>query len=111
MSQKKAIDVLWDDKPENVTEESNKIWSVAKTLRGHFQSDQYRDVIIPFTIIRRLECALEETRDKVNAYLKKNPTAPEKIIRDKAGLMFYNRSQWTLASLLKDPANLKDNLA
>lgn len=109
MSQKKLIDVLWDDKPENVTEEVNKIWSVAKTLRGHFQSDQYRDVIIPFTIIRRLECALEETRDKVNAYLKKNPTAPEKIIRDKAGLMFYNRSQWTLASLLKDPANLKDN--
>lgn len=109
MSQKKLIDVLWDDKPENVTEEVNKIWSVAKTLRGHFQSDQYRDVIIPFTIIRRLECALEETRDKVNAYLAKNPTAPEKIIRDKAGLMFYNRSQWTLASLLKDPANLKDN--
>lgn len=109
MAQKKAIDVLWDDKPENVTEEANKIWSVAKTLRGHFQSDQYRDVIIPFTIIRRLECALEETRGKVNAYLAKNPTAPEKIIRDKAGLMFYNRSQWTLASLLKDPANLKDN--
>ena len=51
--------VIWDDSPVDVTEEVNLIWSIANKLRGPNQSDKYKNVIIPMTIIRRFECALE----------------------------------------------------
>ena len=63
----KKIDVMWDDNPINVSTEVNFIWGIANKLRGPYQSDKYKDVIIPMTIIRRLECALEDTKEKVVA--------------------------------------------
>ena len=63
------IDVMWDDTPIDVTTEVNFIWSIANKLRGPYQSDKYKDVIIPMTIIRRFECALEKTKtDVVSKY-------------------------------------------
>lgn len=64
---KKAIDVLWDDNPVDITAEANFIWSIANKLRGSYMPDKYGDVIIPMTIVRRLECALADTKDKVIA--------------------------------------------
>lgn len=61
----KMIDVLWDDNPIDVTAEANFIWSIANKLRGSYMPDKYGDVIIPMTIIRRFECALKDTKDKV----------------------------------------------
>ena len=46
----KNIDVLWDDKPVDVTSEANFIWSIANKLRGSYMPDKYGDVIIPMTI-------------------------------------------------------------
>lgn len=59
------IDVMWDDAPVDVSTEVNFIWSIANKLRGTYQSDKYKDVIIPMVIIRRFECALEATKQAV----------------------------------------------
>ena len=59
------INALWDDNPVDITSESNLIWSIANKLRGSYMPDKYGDVIIPMTIIRRFECALADTKDKV----------------------------------------------
>lgn len=67
MAQKQTIDAMWDDSPIDVSTEVNFIWSIANKLRGTYQSDKYKDVIIPMVIIRRFECALEPTKDKVVA--------------------------------------------
>ena len=53
MSEKKIIDAMFDDAPVDVTSEVNFIWSIANKLRGPYQSDKYKDVIIPMVIIRR----------------------------------------------------------
>ncbi len=58
---KKQLDLMWDDAPVNVTREVNLIWSIANKLRGVYMPNKYGDVIIPMTIIRRFECALEKT--------------------------------------------------
>ena len=71
----KKTDAMWDDSPVNVTEEVNFIWSIANKLRGPYQSDKYKDVIIPMTIIRRLECALSPYKKAVVDYVKKSPSA------------------------------------
>ena len=72
MAENKAIDVMWDDDPIDITPEANFIWSIANKLRGSYMPDKYGDVIIPMTIIRRFECALEATKKKVVETYKKN---------------------------------------
>lgn len=66
------IDPMWDDKPIDVSSEVNFIWSIANKLRGPYQSDKYKDVIIPMTILRRFECALAPTKQAVLEQYKKN---------------------------------------
>lgn len=62
-----AVDPMWDDAPVSVANEVSFIWSIANKLRPTYSSDKYKDVIIPMTIIRRFECALAPTKDKVVA--------------------------------------------
>lgn len=69
----KKIDVLWDDNPVDISEEANFIWGIANKLRGTYMPDKYGDVIIPMTIIRRFECALEKTKAEVIAKYKEKP--------------------------------------
>ena len=61
---KPIFDATWDETPVDVTAEANFIWSIANKLRGSYMPDKYGDVIIPMTIIRRFECALEPTKVK-----------------------------------------------
>ena len=109
------IDVLWDDNPVDVTQEANFIWSIANKLRGSYMPDKYGDVIIPMTIIRRFECALEDTKEKVLEVFKKNPNYPEKALKRIAGFQFYNTSDFTLQELCNDAdhvaANFKSYIA
>ena len=86
------IDVMWDDTPIDVTTEVNFIWSIANKLRGPYQSDKYKDVIIPMTIIRRFECALEKTKTDVVSKYKTSPKFPEKDMKKISGYLFYNTS-------------------
>jgi len=82
MAKKLVIDAMWGDAPIDVSAEVNFIWSIANKLRGSYQSDKYKDVIIPTMIIRRFECALEPTKKAVVAQHKANPDyLPRKYIR------------------------------
>ena len=103
------IDVMWDDNPIDVTAEVNFIWSIANKLRGPYKSDKYKDVIIPMTIIRRFECALEETKGDVIKTFKENPNYPAKAMYKISGYQFYNTSEYDLKELINDPDHLADN--
>ena len=70
--------VMWDDTSINVSKEVAMVWSIANKLRGPYKPDKYKDVIIPMTIIRRFECALEDTKAKVLEVVEKIPNAPAK---------------------------------
>ena len=109
MAQKQTIDAMWDDSPIDVSTEVNFIWSIANKLRGTYQSDKYKDVIIPMVIIRRFECALEPTKDKVVAQFKANPNYPAKAMYRISGFQFYNTSEFTLAELINDADHLAAN--
>jgi type I restriction enzyme M protein len=89
------------------------IWSVADLLRGDYKQADYGKVILPFTLLRRLECVLEPTKQAVldEYQARKSLNIPlEAFLTKKAGQSFYNTSPYNLASLLGDPNNLKDNL-
>lgn len=103
------IDVLWDDNPVDITSEANFIWSIANKLRGVYMPDKYGDVIIPMTIIRRLECALETTKQAVVDQFKKKPTYPEKAMYRISGYQFYNTSEFTLKELCNDADHIEAN--
>lgn len=103
------IDAMWDDSPIDVSTEVNFIWSIANKLRGTYQSDKYKDVIIPMTIIRRFECALEPTKKAVVDQYNANPNYPAKAMYRISGFQFYNTSEFTLAELLNDADHLAGN--
>lgn len=105
----KIIDAMWDDSPIDVSTEVNFIWSIANKLRGTYQSDKYKDVIIPMVIIRRFECALEPTKQKVVDQYKANPAYPAKAMYRISGYQFYNTSEYDLAELVNDSDNLAKN--
>lgn len=94
----------------DVKRQIDTVFSIANTLRGTYQADKYRDVIIPMTILRRLECALAGTKDAVCELYERDPETPDQILRRKSGYDFYNTSRWTLSKLLGDPAQLHRNL-
>lgn len=77
---RKIIDAMWDDSPIDVSTEVNFIWSIANKLRGTYQSDKYKDVIIPMVIIRRFECALAPTKAMVRAKFIEDPKYPAKAM-------------------------------
>ena len=89
------------------------LWSVADLLRDHFKRAKYPDVILPFTVLRRLDAVLEPTKDSVRAaYLKAKDDLDDldPVLRGKAGYAFYNTSPYTFERLLQDPPALGDNL-
>jgi len=109
MANNTVIDAMWDDSPIDVSTEVNFIWSIANKLRGPYQSDKYKDVIIPMTIIRRFECALEPTKQAVVDQYKANPNYPAKAMYRISQFQFYNTSEFTLAELINDADHLAAN--
>lgn len=109
MDVKRPIDAMWDDSPIDVTAEVNFIWSIANKLRGTYQSEKYKDVIIPMVIIRRFECALAPTKPKVLAKYGANPNYPAKAMYKISEYHFYNTSGYDLAELVNDPDHLASN--
>ncbi len=105
----KNIDVLWDDNPVDITQEANFIWSIANKLRGVYMPDKYGDVIIPMTIVRRLECALVDTKDAVVKQFQQNPNYPYKAMCRISGYQFYNTSEFSLKELCNDPDHIEAN--
>ena len=88
-----------DDKPIDVSREVNFIWTIANRLRGLYQSDKYKNVIIPMTILRRFECALSATKPEVLKQFKEQPFMPASMLKKISGLSFYNTSEFDLRKL------------
>jgi type I restriction enzyme M protein len=85
------------------------IWSVADLLRGDYKQSEYGKVILPLTVIRRLDCVLEPTKSKVLAAYKEYGDRRD-ILVSVSGVSFYNTSPLTLQRVLDDSANVADQL-
>jgi type I restriction enzyme M protein len=101
--------------PQNATIRNHAafIWSVADLLRGDYKQSEYGKVILPLTVIRRLDCVLEPTKPAVLA--KHNALAGridnlEPVLQAVAGQQFYNTSPLTFSKLLDDPNTIADSL-
>ena len=105
----KVIDTFWDETPIDVTPEANFIWSIANKLRGSYMPDKYGDVIIPMTVIRRFECALQATKAAVVKKFEANPNHPAKALCKISGYQFYNTSGYDLTELCNDSDNIAAN--
>ena len=89
------------------------IWSVADLLRGDYKQSDYGKVILPFTVLRRLDCVLEPTKAAVLAEQADKTQAglnPEPFLLRKAGQSFYNTSPLDMKKLVGDPDNINHNL-
>ncbi len=94
---------------------SSFIWSVADLLRGDYKQSEYGKVILPFTVLRRLDCVLEPSKQAVLAAKKSVPAKlnPEPFLLKATGkppLKFYNTSKLDLKTLLGDSDNIGENL-
>ncbi|MGW1506266.1 type I restriction-modification system subunit M [Streptomyces mirabilis] len=95
------------------TELANHAWSVADLLRGDYKQSDYGKVILPFTVLRRLECVLEPTRDKVVETVARfagQDIDTDRFLRKASGNSFYNKSELTLRKIAADPQNAAKNL-
>jgi type I restriction enzyme M protein len=92
---------------------SSFIWSVADLLRGDYKQSEYGKVILPFTVLRRLDCVLEKTKPAVLAEREKRKKAgvnPEPFLLRKSGELFYNTSPLDLKKLMGDQDHIGENL-
>lgn len=98
----------------NNRELANFIWSIADLLRGDYKQAEYGKIILPFTMLRRLDCVLEKTKIKVlekyKSVKKLNEEAMETVLNKVAGYNFHNRSKFDFKKLIADPNNLAMNL-
>lgn len=94
-----------------LSEYTSSVWGVFELLRGRYKRHEYGQVILPFVLLRRLDCILEPTKAKVLAAIKANPDDEMGIFARKAsGYKFWNESPFTFETLAEDTANLRKNL-
>jgi type I restriction enzyme M protein len=90
------------------------IWAIADTLRGPYKRSEYGHVILPLTLMRRLDQAMEDTKDAVVAEAKKRRAQGienvEPILRQVAGRSFFNESALRFSQLPDDPRHIATNL-
>jgi type I restriction enzyme M protein len=92
---------------------SSLIWSVADLLRGDYKQSEYGKVILPFTVLRRLDCVLEPTKAAVlveQAARKKQGLNAEPFLLRKAKQSFYNTSPLDMKKLMGDQDHIRENL-
>ena len=92
---------------------SSFIWSVADLLRGDYKQSEYGKVILPFTVLRRLDCVLEATKAAVLEEKESRARAglnPEPFLLRKSGQLFYNTSPLNLKKLMGDQDHIGENL-
>ena len=101
----------------NYQELANLVWNVADdVLRGLFKPHEYGDITLPFLVLRRLDCLLDEGNRKekaINTYSQFSGKVPEDalppIILKETKTSFYNTSQYDLSRLKEDPNNIRLN--
>lgn len=98
----------------NFSETANFIWSIAELLRGDYKQSEYGKVILPLTVLRRLDCVLADTKEMV---LKEYPRVQQMnvqnidpILNQITGLKFHNRSLYDFNKLIADPEHIGSNI-
>jgi len=90
------------------------IWSICNLLRGPYKRNEYRKVILPFTVLRRFDCILVPTKDRVLAELPNLWGKSDNVIKESlnriTGVPFYNKSRLDMKKLLDDTDNIAINL-
>jgi type I restriction enzyme M protein len=97
----------------NFNEIASFIWSVADLLRGDYKQSDYGKVILPFTLLRRMDCVLDGTKaDVLKEFDARKATGIDvtPFLKKKAGETFYNTSPFDFAKLQGDPSHIKANL-
>lgn len=98
----------------NFKDKANLIWEVADLLRGDYKQSDYGKVILPMTVLRRLDCVLAPNKQRVLDYLPKVATlsssAKDLTLNKIAGANFHNRSQFDFAKIIADPNHVAANL-
>lgn len=92
---------------------SSLIWSVAEFLRGDYRQSEYGRVILPFTVLRRLDCVLEPTKEAVLREKEEKIKAglnPDPFMRRVSEAAFYNASSLDMRRLVGDQDNIGPNL-
>ncbi len=98
---------------QNFSELANFLWSVADLLRGDYKQADYGKIILPLTLLRRLDCVLESTKQDVlaeNAKRKDSGVNLDPFLKRKSKQAFYNTSPFTLPGLLADQKHIRQNL-
>ena len=99
---------------QNHSQMANFIWSICNLLRGPYKRNEYRKVILPLTVLRRFDCILETTKEKVLAECEKLKDKSDNIVsaqlRSITGVPFYNLSKLSFKKLLDDPNQIAPNL-
>ncbi|ASF48538.1 type I restriction-modification system subunit M [Methylovulum psychrotolerans] len=99
---------------ERHSEISEFIWGIKEHIRDEYKEKDYEEVILPFTLLRRIDCVLEQTHKQVEKTYQQykdqaNPDVLEQLLKKASGQNFYNISGYTLLSLVKDSNHLGDN--
>lgn len=99
---------------ENHNEISEFIWGIKDLLRDAYDAKDYEEVILPFTLLRRIDCVLEGTHEKVVQANQKfkdqaTPEVLDQLLKKASGQNFYNKSDYTLVGLTKDVNNIGIN--
>jgi type I restriction enzyme M protein len=98
---------------EGIRNHAAFIWSVADLLRGDYKQSEYGKVILPLTVIRRLDCVLEPTKEAVlekHKELAGRIENVEPVLQAVADQHFYNTCPLTFTKLLDDPNTIADSL-
>src|SRR5262245_27089765 len=99
----------------NHNEIADFLWQIADLVKDDYEAKDYEDVILPFTLLRRLDCVLEPTRQAVRAASAKYKSVPEQtrdaLLKRASGQPFYNISAYSLIELLKRPADIGPNFS
>ncbi len=93
----------------------NFIWNIAESLRGPFKPAEYGSVVLPFTVLRRLDAVLAETKSQVLNVAKATDAMPDMLrhlrLTEASSHQFYNTSPFDFAKLVADPQDLRANLS
>lgn len=98
---------------EVLTNNASLIWSIAEILRGDYKEHEYGSIILPFTVLTRLDSVLEASKQSVLEIKAKSlpDEVKAQMYRNATGYPFWNTSPFTLKTLLDDPDHLEANLS
>jgi len=94
----------------NFQDKVNFIWTIAELLRGPYKKEQYGDVVLPISVLRRFDCVLESTKndvlEKYESLKKANLQNVDPILNRISKQEFNNTSKYDFNKLLADPDNI-----